>query len=62
MPFKSARQRRFLFARKPQVAKKFAAHGKRKSVRSKGGVLTFVLFILAIPTILVILVLIAAND
>lgn len=30
MPFKSARQRRFLYAKKPAVAKKFAAHGKKK--------------------------------
>lgn len=30
MPFRSARQRRYLFAKKPTVAKKFAAHAKRK--------------------------------
>jgi hypothetical protein len=31
MPFKSSKQRRFLYANKPAVAKKFASH-------SKGGV------------------------
>jgi hypothetical protein len=31
MPFKSAAQRKFLFAKKPAVAKKFAAHTKKKS-------------------------------
>lgn len=30
-PFKSAKQRRFLFAKKPAVAKKFAAHSGKKS-------------------------------
>lgn len=30
MPFRSARQRRFLYARKPKVAAKFAKHTKRK--------------------------------
>jgi hypothetical protein len=30
MPFKSDKQRKFLWARKPQVAKKFASHKKSK--------------------------------
>ncbi len=30
MPFKSEKQRRFLFAKKPSVAKEFAAAEKRK--------------------------------
>lgn len=34
MPFKSARQRRYLFARKPKIAARFAKH-KRKRRRSK---------------------------
>ena len=40
MPFKSARQRKYLFANKPAVAKEFAAaerrekHGKRKKTKS----------------------------
>jgi len=28
MPFKSEKQRRYLYANKPAVAKKFAEHGK----------------------------------
>ncbi len=28
-PFKSDKQRKFLFAKKPEVAKKFAMHGKK---------------------------------
>ena len=30
MPFKSAKQRRFLFAKKPAVARAFAKHTKRR--------------------------------
>ena len=30
MPFKSAKQRKFLHAKKPSVAKKFAKHRKKK--------------------------------
>lgn len=31
MPFKSAKQRKYLYSQKPEVAKKFAKHkGKRK--------------------------------
>ena len=33
MPFKSAKQRRFLFAKKPKVAKKFARDTKHKRKR-----------------------------
>lgn len=29
MPFRSARQRRYLYAKKPSVARKFARHSKR---------------------------------
>jgi hypothetical protein len=29
MPFKSKKQRAYLFAKKPAVAKKFAKHGKK---------------------------------
>ena len=29
-PFKSEKQRKFLYSQKPEVAKKFAAHGKMK--------------------------------
>lgn len=41
MPFVSDRQRKYLYAKKPEVAKKFAKHAKkkraakRKRVRSK---------------------------
>lgn len=38
MPFKSARQRKYLFARKPDVAKRIARDSKRsgrKAVRRK---------------------------
>lgn len=28
MPFKSTRQRKFLYSQKPEVAKKYAAHSK----------------------------------
>jgi hypothetical protein len=30
VPFKSERQRKFLHARKPKVAKKFASHSPKK--------------------------------
>jgi len=33
MPFKSEKQRKYLFKNKPKVAKKFAKHSKKK----KGG-------------------------
>jgi hypothetical protein len=35
MPYKSNKQRRFLFAKKPAVAKKFAKHGKSKQKRKR---------------------------
>lgn len=31
MPFKSVKQQKFLYAKKPQVAKKFAKHTKQKT-------------------------------
>lgn len=53
-PFKSQKQRKFLYANKPAVAKKFARHSKQK-----GGVLTgtliVILLVLALPTILVLM-------
>lgn len=30
MPFKSARQRKFLWARKPDIARKYAKHKKKR--------------------------------
>jgi hypothetical protein len=30
MPFKSEKQRKYLYAKKPEVAKKFAEHSKPK--------------------------------
>lgn len=30
MPFKSQKQRKYLYAKKPKVAKKFAQHSRRK--------------------------------
>jgi hypothetical protein len=33
MPFKSAKQRRFLFARHPKIAKKWAAEAKKRRKR-----------------------------
>ena len=33
MPFKSDKQRKYLFAEKPEVAKKFVDHEKRKSYK-----------------------------
>lgn len=30
MPFKSSKQRRYLYAKKPKVAAEFAKHSKRK--------------------------------
>ncbi len=36
MPFKSAKQRKYLYASKPEVAKKFAEDGKKsKSAKKK---------------------------
>lgn len=35
MPFKSPKQRKFLFAKKPKVAKEFAKAGKRSSTKLK---------------------------
>jgi len=35
MPFKSEKQRKYLYAKKPSVAKKFAKHGKKKSPAKK---------------------------
>lgn len=35
MPFKSAKQRAYLYAKKPAVARKYAAHGKIKAPKSK---------------------------
>ena len=36
MPFKSNKQRKFLFAEKPDVAKKFIEHSKRKTYKHGG--------------------------
>ena len=46
MPFKSAKQRKYLYANKPSVAKKFAKHSRKQ----KGDV--------TIPTIVVIVIVI----
>lgn len=54
MPFKSAKQRKYLYAKKPKVAKKLAKH-------SKGGVLTVVLFVLALPMIILLLLLLLGD-
>jgi hypothetical protein len=35
MPFKSAKQRRFLYSQKPSVARKFAKHKKGRSKKKK---------------------------
>lgn len=35
MPFKSAKQRRWMFANKPRMAKRWARHGKRKGGKKK---------------------------
>lgn len=35
MPFRSDKQRKFLYSQKPTVAKKFASHGKIRVVGSK---------------------------
>lgn len=40
MPFKSDKQRRYLYSQKPEVARKFAKHSKEKSLANavrKGG-------------------------
>lgn len=36
MPFKSAKQRKYLYANEPKVAKKFAKDSKRKSYKHGG--------------------------
>jgi hypothetical protein len=36
MPFKSDKQRRYLYSQKPAVAKKFAEHSKSKSKSKRG--------------------------
>lgn len=33
MPFKSEKQRKYLYAKKPKVAKKFSEHSKKKRKR-----------------------------
>lgn len=35
MPFKSDKQRRYLYSQKPAVAKKFAAHTPKKASKPK---------------------------
>jgi hypothetical protein len=35
MPFKSAKQRRWMFAKKPAMARRWAKHSKRKRGRRK---------------------------
>ena len=35
MPFKSDKQRAYLYAKKPKVAAKFSAHSKRSKLRSE---------------------------
>lgn len=35
MPFKSIKQKKYLYAKKPKVAKKFAKHSKPKVVATK---------------------------
>ena len=42
MPFKSDKQRKFLFAEKPEVAKNFVDHAKRKQY-NKGGCITIMI-------------------
>ena len=42
MPFKSNKQRKFLFAEKPDVAKKFVEHSKRKEYKH-GGCITIMI-------------------
>ena len=34
MPFKSERQRKYLYANKPKVAKKFAKHSKKGKIKT----------------------------
>jgi hypothetical protein len=36
MPFRSEKQRRFLWWKHPEVARKFAKHGKRKKGGKRG--------------------------
>lgn len=35
MPFRSEKQRKFLYAKKPAIAKRFAEHERRKRGRKK---------------------------
>jgi hypothetical protein len=35
MPFKSSRQRKYLYAKKPEVARKFAEHSKKPKKAGK---------------------------
>ena len=35
MPFKSEKQRKYLYANKPEVAEKFAKHSKKKKKKKK---------------------------
>ena len=42
MPFKSNKQRKFLFAEKPDVAKNFVEHSKRKEYKH-GGCITIMI-------------------
>jgi hypothetical protein len=35
MPFKSEKQKKYLYATKPEVAKKFAEHSKKKKSTKK---------------------------
>ena len=42
MPFKSEKQRKYLWANEPKVAKKFVDHAKRKQY-NKGGCITIMI-------------------
>ena len=35
MPFKSTKQRKYLYANKPKIAKKFANDSRRKNIKKK---------------------------
>ena len=37
MPFKSEKQRKYLYSQKPEVAKKFAEHSPKKDSKMKKG-------------------------
>lgn len=39
MPFKSEKQRKYLWSQKPEVAKKFASHGKKPRASKPKGAL-----------------------